>query len=180
MWFFLYIQSTLALAEDNSEVQSNTPHRLEVSFGNSQLFAGSLDEALNGDLVSYLPAQSSLFLFEVLQPRWSVILAGNLPWTGQPTIVDGEIVIIPFAPSVFLGLRGSPIVFQLDTLANIELQFTASLGRTIGSTQGDITFPLLGTRLHVSRPDGFSMYLGTMGTLQRESLALIYGVGNRF
>lgn len=180
MLFFLCAHSALAEMNDGVHLQSKTPHQIEVSFGNSQLFAGSFGEVLSGNLASYLPARSSLFLFEILQPRWSVVLAGNLPWTGQPTIVDGEIVVIPFAPSVLMGLRGSPIVFHLNTMANVELQLTALLGRSIGSTQGDITFPLLGTRLHVSRPDGFSMYAGVMGALQRESLALVYGVGNRF
>ena len=51
-----------------------------------------------------------------------------------------------------------PLVVRLDTRAVVEGQIAAMLGRTLGSSKGDIFFPLIGGRPHVSRPDGFGMY----------------------
>ena len=34
--------------------------------------------------------------------------------------------------------------------------------------------------IHISKPNGFGMYIGTLFSFRRESLSLIYGVGNRF
>lgn len=153
---------------------------IEVSFGNSQLFSGSLNEAVTGELGSYVPARSSLFLIEILRVRWSGICAINIPLSGQPTLSDGVLTEMPIAPSMSLGFRWSAVVVPLGKRAVVEAQVAAMAGRSVGSTQGDIFFPLFGGRLHVSRPNGFTMYLGSMFTLKRETLALIYGVGNKF
>ena len=180
MAYLLGIRNAHAEPKTETNPDSATAYKIEISFGNAHLFSGSLNDAIDGNLASYLPAQSSLFLLEWLHNQWSVVLAGNLPWMGQPVLVDGELVTIEFSPSVFAGLRGSPVAYHLESRAIVELQLTALVGRTIASSQGDIFFPLLGTRLHVSRPDGFAMYFGTMFSLERESTSLVYGVGNRF
>ena len=159
---------------------ANPEHVVEVSFGNSQLFAGSIDEVVSGELGSYVPARSSLFILELLQSKWSWIFAMNIPWSGQPVLIDGNLIEKQIAPSMSLGLRWSPLRISLPTQTIVEGQVAALLGRSVGSSKGDIFFPLLGGRVHISRPNGFAMYIGTMFTLRRETLALIYGVGNKF
>jgi hypothetical protein len=100
--------------------------------------------------------------------------------TTEKTIQDGVILEERVAPSTGLGGRFSLLQFDFRPRAILDLQATILVGRTIGSTQGDIFFPLLGGRVHVSRPTGFGMYLGLTWAFQKETLALFYGVSHRF
>ncbi len=176
--------STSEKKAESSDVKGDAEplkKKIEVSFGNSELFSGGLDEVIAGDLGSYVPARSALFLLERLfNERWSAVVAINMPLTAQPILVDGVLTQHSIAPSYLMGARWSPFVYEIETRAVFELQLATLLGRTFGSEEGDIFFPLVGVRTHISRPDGFAMYLGVMSSLRRETLALIYGVGNRF
>lgn len=68
----------------------------------------------------------------------------NIPWSGQPVIVDGNLIEQQIAPSVSLGFHWSPLVFSLPTQTIVEGQVAALLGRSVGSSKGDISYPLLG------------------------------------
>ena len=155
--------------------------RVEISFGNSQLFATGLRQALSGGLDSYIPTRAALFLLEgLVHKQLSIVTALNMPFNGEVQIVDGELISRMPSPIFCIGGRWSPVQYKLDTRAVVEGQVAALLGRSIGNPSGDIFFPTIGTRMHISRADGFGMYMGLLFSFRRESLALIYGVGNRF
>jgi len=95
-------------------------------------------------------------------------------------IEDGELISKIPSPIFCLGGRWSPFKYTMNTRAVVEGQIASLLGRSIGNQNGDIFFPTIGTRIHISKPNGFGMYIGTLFSFRRESLSLIYGVGNRF
>ena len=165
----------------NSPTDEETAKRLEISFGNSQLFSAGRKQALSGELSGYIPTRAALFLLEgLVGKRWSMVAALNIPFSGEVEIEDGELISRMPSPIFCLGSRWSPWQYTLNTRAVIEGQVATLIGRSIGNPKGDIFFPTVGTRMHISRPNGFGMYMGVLFSFRRESLALIYGVGNRF
>jgi hypothetical protein len=156
-------------------------HRLEVTFGSAQLFnhqstltAGRIEEQI-------VPVTSALFMIEwLLHDRLSVLTLFNLPLTTQKTVVDGMIQEEFVAPSVALGLRVSALRFDVFAGSRLELQLAALGGVTVGSSSGDQVFPLAAGRLHFASSGGFALYLGGAFAFQRDTVAILYGIGHRF
>jgi len=170
----------IGLADESAPELSN--HSVELSFGNSKLFTGSSNfENTDDSELNQLPTSSALFLGEWLMGEsWSALLVFNLPLTPHRAILDGKIVEKQSAPTLSMGIRWSPWSWLIAHRARLETQLAAILGTPIGPSSYPIIFPTLGGRLHLSRPDGFSMYIGATWSLRRETAALVYGVGHRF
>lgn len=156
-------------------------HRLEVTFGSAQLFnhqsiltAGRIEEQI-------VPVTSALFMVEwLLHDRLSVLTLFNLPLSTQKTVVDGMIQEEFVAPSVALGLRVSALRFDVFAGSRLEVQLAALGGVTVGSSSGDQVFPLAAGRLHFASSAGFALYLGGAFAFQRDTVAILYGIGHRF
>jgi len=155
--------------------------RLEVTFGSAQLFnhqsvltAGRIEEQI-------VPVTSALFMIEwLVHDRLSVLSLFNLPLTTQKTVVDGMIQEEFVAPSVALGLRVSALRFDVFAGSTLELQLAALGGVTVGSSSGDQVFPLAAGRFHFASSGGFALYLGGAFAFQRDTVAILYGIGHRF
>lgn len=155
--------------------------RLEVTFGSAQLFnhqsvlsAGRIEEQI-------VPVTSALFMVEwLLHDRLSLLTLFNLPLTTQKTVVDGMIQEEFVAPSVALGLRVSALRFDVFAGSRLEVQLAALGGVTVGSTSGDQIFPLAAGRFHFASSGGFALYLGGAFAFQRDTVAILYGIGHRF
>ena len=181
-----------AAAESTSEeapkskpgVEKSTPAPVvELSFGHSQLFNDSKSASITQVGVGgVVPTSSVLFIAEwLLAPRWGVLGVFNLPLTTQQTVNDeGGVFLERVAPSVALGGRYSILRFDVRPRAMVELQATILAARTIGSVEGDFFFPLVGGRIHIARPSGFAMYLGSSWAFHKDTLALFYGAAHRF
>ena len=196
----LLVAPSLALAEDGVPAAPPVPpavaptlpgapaatvgfgkeYLLEFSFGQSHLFIPP-DVAPQGVPVVTLPTSASLLLGELLlSQRFAVATIFNIPNGPQKTVVDGKTIDEKIAMAVAAGVRVSPVGFDLRKDAHLELQLAAFVGQTFGGTAQSITFPMLAGRLHLSRPDGFAMYLGASWTFRKDTLALFYGGGHRF
>ena len=68
----------------------------------------------------------------------------------------------------------------MDSRTVVEGQVAGLLGSSIGNQNGDIFFPTIRPRIHISKPSGFGMYMGALFSFRRDSLSLIYGIENRF
>ncbi len=168
-------------AETDHPIEKKAAKKIEISFGNTKLFSARPAQSFTGELSNYIPTRAALFLIESLvRERWSVVAALNIPFSGDMKIEDGELISKIPSPIFCLGGRWSPFKYTMNTRAVVEGQIASLLGRSIGNQNGDIFFPTIGTRIHISKPNGFGMYIGTLFSFRRESLSLIYGVGNRF
>jgi hypothetical protein len=168
-----------------ADTEEEAPLRqLEFSFGSALLFA---DQPLIGredgeDGQRMVAVSSVMMLGEYLfNPRLSLGSALIVPTTPRKRVVGGEIVEDHAPSSLSLGLAYKPVIAPiLDERALFQLQLGLLVGRTIRSTRGNQSFPLLLLRPAISTPDGFSMYLGSAFAFQLDTLVLIYGVSQRF
>ncbi len=158
---------------------------MEFSFGSSLLYVEQpMLDGYSAVLSSrVLPVPSVLMLAELLiRPHW--ILAGilNLP-TGPVRVLsdDGRSYSEEAtAAAVAIGGAYVPFQVQLGEHSTIQPQLGLMLGRTINHSVDDVFFPMAVARLHIHTNTGFSMYFGSAYAGQRDTLALIYGVGHRF
>ena len=86
------------------------------------------------------------------------------------------------AAAVAVAVGGTYVPFQvrLGDQTTIQPQLGLMFGRTINHTVRNSFFPMAVARLHIHTSTGFSMYFGSAYAGQRDTLALIYGVGHRF
>ena len=192
LFLMAFTLQSYALASPAAKSVSNAKNGLEtngtepvveLSFGHSQLFNESKYAAVQQVGVGgIVPTTSVLFIAEwLVAPRWGSLAVFNLPLTTQQTVNDaGDVFQERVAPSVALGGRYSILHFDLKPRALVELQGTILVGRTIGSIEGDFFFPMVGGRIHIARPSGFAMYLGSTWAFHKDTLALFYGAAHRF
>ena len=176
---FFFAWSRVAVADDG-----RSQLRVEISFGSSLLF---VEQPLSGrepclENQRVVPTPSVLLLGEALvTDRVTVGGMLNIPTSTRKRVKDGELWEDHASLSVALGptyrLVNVPV---LEDRAVFGVQAGALVGRTIRATEGDQTFPLVVLRPSLSTPEGFSMYLGTAYAFRTETLALLYGVGQRF
>lgn len=158
-------------------------HRLEISFGNSQLF---LDQPLfssDGDpsQSATIPISSVVMIAEaLLTERLSLTLFFSLPLGTKKTLEAGEITEEPVASALALGVGYVPAQFRLFRHSVVQLQLGAFAGRTFTSHLGDRFFPMLAARIRFVSRQGFALYIGQAFAFGEDTLALIYGIGNRF
>lgn len=157
--------------------------RLEISFGSSQLF---IKQSIYGSASRLeqrvVPVTAALFLFEYLfLESFSAALVFNLPLETQRTLEpDGTIREEYAAPVLLTGVTWAPASFEFFKASRLEPQFAAQVGTTLGSELGDTVFPMVTSRMHFVSKQGFTLYLGASWAFQKETLALIYGLGYRF
>jgi hypothetical protein len=155
---------------------------MEFSFGSSQLFIGFSDyEDLNKKEKEIIPTHAALLLGEFfIWKKWRLLTFTNLPLSTQKFVVDGVIYEEKAAPVAGMGPVWAP--WQLKTVHGVlfEPQISLLLGAAIKRDFDLVPAPLSAARLHLSTPDGFTMYLGGSAVLGVHSLSLIYGVGHRF
>lgn len=157
-------------------------HAIEVTFGSAQLFNHQSILAKSGRVErEIIPVTSALLMFEWLaHSRVSVLSMFILPLTTQKTVVDGQLREEFVAPSIALGARVTALSFEVFAASHLELQVAALAGVTLGSSSGDVVFPLGAGRVHFSNPGGFALYLGTAFAFRKDTVALLYGIGHRF
>jgi hypothetical protein len=155
---------------------------IEVTFGAAQLFNRQSIVEENGRLEEQvIPVSSALLMFEWLfHARFSALALFNLPLDTQKTVVDGESRDEFVAPSLSLGVRASALSIEVFAASRLELQLAALAGVSIGSSSGDVVFPLAAGRLHFANQAGFALYLGGAFAFRRDTVALLYGIGHRF
>ena len=170
------------LAVPAAWLERDQRRRLEVTFGSAQLFNHQSILAEDGRVrEQIIPVTSALFMLEwLLHDRVSVLTMFNLPLTTQKTVVDGQAREEFAAPSIALGFRFSALRFDMFAASKLEVQLAALGGLTVGSTTGDQVFPLAAGRLHFSSNAGFALYLGGAFAFQRDTVAILYGIGHRF
>lgn len=158
------------------------PHVLEVTFGASQLFNRQSIITKNGVVEEQvIPVSAALLMVEWLfHLRLSLLGLFNLPLDTQKVVIDGEAREEFVAPSLGLGVRGSALSVEVFAASRLELQLAALAGVTIGSSSGDVIFPLAAGRLHFHNQSGFALYLGGAYAFRRDTVALLYGIGHRF
>jgi len=168
-------------AETDNLTGKEPEKKIEISFGNTKLFSIRPKNAISEGLGDYIPTRAALFLAESLVTKqWSLVGALNIPFSGEMEIVNGELISKIPSPIFCLGGRWSPLNYTMESRTVVEGQVAGLLGRSIGNQNGDIFFPTIGTRIHISKPSGFGMYMGALFSFRRDSISLIYGVGNRF
>lgn len=166
-----------------SEAESADPYRLELSFGNSLLF---LDQPLfstaGGDAArATIPIASVVMIAEgLLTDRLSLFFFLSMPLDTKKTLAAGVIEEEPVANALALGLGYVPARFKLFRHAQVELQLGALFGRTFASHLGDRFFPMLAGRIRFVSRQGFTLYIGEAFAFGEDTLALLYGIGNRF
>lgn len=155
---------------------------LEVTFGSGQLFNRQSIVTKSGRVEEQIiPVSSALLMVEWLfHDRLSLAGLFNLPLNTQKTVSNGMARDEFVAPSVSLGLRWSALRFDVFAASRLELQLAALGGVTIGSSAGDLVFPLAAGRLHFSNREGFALYLGGAFAFRRDTVAIVYGIGHRF
>ena len=165
-----------------AEPPAPRPPKLEITFGSSQLFAHqSIAGKAGGVEENVIPVTSALMMVEwLLRPRLSVLSMFNLPLVTQRIFVNGEIREDYVAPSIALGARLSALRLEIFSDTRLELQLAALAGVTIGSQNGDVIFPLAAGRVHLSNRDGFALYFGAAYAFQKDTVAVLYGIGYRF
>jgi hypothetical protein len=165
-----------------AETPARRPPVIEITFGSSQLFAHQSIAAKAGTVEeSVIPVTSALVMVEwLLRPRLSVLSMFNLPLVTQKIFVNGEIREEYVAPSIALGARISAVQMEIFAATRLEVQLAALAGVTIGSQSGDVLFPLAAGRLHLSNRDGFALYFGAAYAFQKDTVAVLYGIGYRF
>ncbi|MES1204571.1 MAG: hypothetical protein ABUS79_01415 [Pseudomonadota bacterium] len=165
-----------------AELPPTRAHVIEVTFGSAQLFSEQGILTTGGQTTErVIPVSSALMMIEWLfRERLSVLSFFNLPLGTQKTVVNGQAVEEFVAPSVPLGLRASLIRLEVFAASRLEFQVAAMGGVTIGSTSGDVLFPMIASRIHFASQNGFALYLGTAFAFQKDTLALLYGIGHRF
>jgi hypothetical protein len=157
---------------------------VEISFGSSLLFVEQPlqlpDDCVESD--HYLPVPSVLILGEYfLGPRFTLGSFLNIPTSSRRRLVDGEIIDEPTSTVVALGVTHRPVeVPILDDEAAFGLQYGILAGRQLTPSREHEVFPMVFTRPSISTPEGFSMYLGVAYAFRNETLAVLYGVGQRF
>ena len=180
----LLLSTTVAHGHQTGDSTGSTPSKavLDISFGQSQLFIKPTQRELAQDKdVQRLPTTSALFLAEWLfTDRWSLMSAFTLPLATQQILVDGDLYHEKAAPTASLGLRWAPWAVDILEDTRLETHLAGLMGTSIGSQLGDIIFPTLGGRIVLTRIDGFNLYAGSTWSFRRDTLALIYGIGNRF
>jgi len=157
--------------------------RLEISFGSTQLFISQSIYGNDAQLrQQVVPVTAALFLFEYLfLDRFSAALVFNLPLETQRTLAaDGTVREEYAAPVLMTGVSWAPASFELFKASRLDLQFAAQFGTTLGSELGDRVFPMATSRLHFVSKQGFALYVGASWAFQKETVALIYGIGHRF
>lgn len=159
-----------------------TPQFIEVTFGSTQLFAHQSLIGENGaPKEQIIPVISALLMIEWLfRERASVLALANFPLGTQKVYSNGMATEDYLAPSVALGLRVSALRLTVFSASRLELQLAALGGVTIGSLDGDKLFPLAAVRLHFATQAGFALYLGSAFAFQKDTLAMLYGIGHRF
>ncbi len=174
----VWCASTVAQADDPPSPA------VEFSFGSSLLF---VEQPLRGrdDCVEdalYLPVPSVLILGEYfIRPRFSLGALLNIPTSSRRKLVDDQIVDEAASNVFALGLTHRPVDYPiLDDRAALGLQYGILAGRQLSAAREVEAFPLVFTRPSISTPRGFSMYLGVAYAFRNETLAMIYGVGQRF
>jgi hypothetical protein len=155
---------------------------LEVTFGNSQLFAHqSFLGAAGTTREEIIPVPSALLMIEWLwHERFSALTFVNFPLDTQKVVVNGAVQESYDAPSLAVGIRVTAIRFEVFTASRLELQLAALGGVTVGSENGDKVFPLAAGRIHFCNRDGFALYLGGAFAFHKDTAALLYGIGHRF
>ncbi|MEK7705785.1 MAG: hypothetical protein AAB426_12565 [Myxococcota bacterium] len=172
-----------AVSATDTERANDDGARLEISFGNSQLF---LDQPLfSGSAAAQqratLPITSVVMIAEgLVTKRLSVALFFSLPLDTKKTLEAGNIVEEPVASSLALGVGYVPAEFKLFRHSVVQLQVAAFAGRTFTSHLGDRFFPMIAGRIRFVSRQGFALYLGQAFAFHEDALALIYGIGNRF
>jgi hypothetical protein len=158
------------------------PHVVEITFGSSQLFAHQSILGKGGEVKEHvIPVTSALMMAEwLMHPRLSLLSIFNLPLVTQKIIVDGAISEQYVAPSVAAGLRFSVLRMDIFRASQLDLQVAGLGGITIGSQNGDVLFPLVAGRIHLSNRDGFALYFGSAYAFQKDTVAVLYGIGYRF
>lgn len=180
------LQSSL-LAVSGTEVDQpkENKYTIEVSFGFALMNIDSAfkTEKINDQEVRKYPVPSSCFLLE---------------WLGFDRVTFGGMVNIPVntskeksgnsveeknvATALGAGFTLIPLRFEPFSFSSFELQ-TGILGcTTVNSTssRGNFIFPMTFFRFRVIARGGFSLYLGLSYAFQKDTLALLYGVGHRF
>lgn len=155
---------------------------LEITFGSSQLFDHQSLLTNSGRVERrVIPISSALLMIEWLfHERFSVLSLFNLPLTTAKVVANGESREEFVAPSLALGVRASLLRIQVFKASHLELQAAALGGLTLGSTSGDVVFPLAAGRIHFSNPRGFALYLGSAFAFRKDTVAVLYGIGYRF
>jgi hypothetical protein len=156
---------------------------LEVTFGSGQLFNRQSIVTKSGRVEEQvIPVSSALLMVEWLfHDRVSALSLFNLPLNTQKTVSsDGTARDEFVAPSLSLGMRWSPLRFDVFAASRLELQLAGLAGVTFGSSAGDLVFPLAAGRLHFSNREGFALYLGGAFAFRRDTVAIVYGIGHRF
>ncbi len=154
---------------------------LEISFGTSQMFVGENSvERLWNEEKAILPTSTALIVGEYrFDSTWSIQGFYNIPLGMEKVISDaGELELEWAAPTVGLGPNVS--LFPVSFRDNLFTTQTA-LGSVVIIRPEGFNYTLTGSiRLHLAAADGFTMYLGTAGSLGIPGIVLWYGVGHRF
>ena len=185
-WVFspLVVAGTQPVTGEGPPTEEISTNQLELSFGAALLFAdqpllGSDEEAAEERMVA---VTSVMMLGEYLvSERFSLGAALTVPTSTRRRVVKNEIVEDHAPASLALGVGFKPVVVPiLEERSVFQLQLGLLGGRTIRSTRGDQFFPLLLARPAITTPSGYSMYLGAAFAFQLDTLALIYGMSQRF
>jgi hypothetical protein len=158
------------------------PHRVEVTFGSSQLFSHQPFLGTSGTVRSEIvPVSSALIMFEWLfHDRFSAVSLCNIPLGTQKSLKGGEVREEYVAPSLAFGARAAALRFEIFEASRLELHIAALGGVVVGHSDGPPVFPLFASRVHFANKAGFALYLGTAYAFDRDTLALHYGIGHRF
>jgi hypothetical protein len=175
---------SLFLSSARAHASEESSPSVEISFGSSLLFVEQplqlRDECVESD--HYLPVPSVLILGEYfLGARFTLGSLLNIPTSSRRRLVDGEIIDEPTSTVVALGITHRPVdVPILNDEAAFGLQYGVLAGRQLTPAREHQAFPMVFTRPSISTPEGFSMYLGVAYAFRNETLAVLYGVGQRF
>jgi hypothetical protein len=181
----LLLSSALG-AEPNEEVPpvESPEWKLELSFGSALLFAEQPLLGLDYDETEQrmVAVTSVMMLGEYLfTERFAFGTALTVPTTPRRRVVDSEVVEDHAASALSIGLTYKPVVLPiLEERSVFQLELGLLGGRTIRRAEGNQYFPLLLVRPAITTPDGLSMYLGSAFAFQLDTLALIYGMSQRF
>lgn len=189
--FFLF--STTAFADNNSDSTSRSKKntgadstkkakkntRLELSFGNSQIFVSDSQTVRIRNSNNIVLATHAMLFFAEFRPtkkiRFPIFF--NLPTESKQFLVNGVLVYERASPTLGFGVQYNCVHLNMNDRSAFEFDAGPNISFLLEKS-GTIRYaPIFAGRIRLLRDKNLVMYMGSSYSLGLNAFGLFYGTG---
>ena len=177
---FLIFSSGLIFAsgtDSTASLKKNT--RLELSFGNSQIFVSDSESVSIRNSNNIVLATHAMLFFVEFRPtkKFRFPIFFNLPTESKQYLINGVLVYERASPTLGLGVQYNCVHLNMNERSAFEFDIDPNISFLLEKSGKVRSAPVFAGRIRLLRDKNLVMYVGSSYSMGINAFGLLYGTG---